>query len=451
MIHYRLLRDNKETGPYSEEEMIAKGFKPYDLLWAEGKSAGWQYPSEIVAFKKYAPVVEEQPYDRFYKKPVPQLLPFEEKKPSLSYTPIGNNSKDSNRVVQQPPVARPSYQYNVQDLPARHIHVTLPSGNTVNLTTLAAKKEQVSPIVVEAPSVSSTVAEKTVVEKKPSSFSDVIAAAQQPAATKEINTTETASNNYINHQPAYAPSGTNFSWTLVAGAVIGIATLVGLGIMIGLSINSTRNETAFNAALQHAAAKQVIVAQAVKSATASASLPAAIVPEELPQHRTPVKSKEAKQTLVQNAVVKTVVVPVIGTKDEKKIPADNATDKNKLQLQESAVHVKAITPVTSTAAIERSLQITPNKFKTGAFGGISGLKCTLVNGSKTSLESVEVEVDYIQANNKLYKTERLLFKDITAGGEATIEAPASSRGIKVVSRVVKINAKEALTNTTVKS
>ena len=68
MIKYRLLRDNKESGPYSEEEMIAKGFKPYDLLWAEGKSAGWQYPSEIASFKKYAPIVEEQPYDRFYKK-----------------------------------------------------------------------------------------------------------------------------------------------------------------------------------------------------------------------------------------------------------------------------------------------------------------------------------------------------------------------------------------------
>src|ERR1700712_4954385 len=80
MIYYRLLRNNKETGPYSEEEMIAKGFKPYDLLWAEGKSAGWQYPSEINAFKKFAPIVEEQPFDRFYKKPVPQKATLTEER-----------------------------------------------------------------------------------------------------------------------------------------------------------------------------------------------------------------------------------------------------------------------------------------------------------------------------------------------------------------------------------
>src|SRR5258705_8412010 len=68
MSSYRLLRSNKETGPYSQEQMIAMGFKPYDLVWIEGKSAAWRYPSEIPELKDYAPVVEEQPYDRFYKK-----------------------------------------------------------------------------------------------------------------------------------------------------------------------------------------------------------------------------------------------------------------------------------------------------------------------------------------------------------------------------------------------
>jgi hypothetical protein len=38
MNGYLLLRDNKQTGPYSKEEIIAKGFKPYDLIWAEGKA-----------------------------------------------------------------------------------------------------------------------------------------------------------------------------------------------------------------------------------------------------------------------------------------------------------------------------------------------------------------------------------------------------------------------------
>ena len=69
MASYRLLRNNKETGPYTLEALVQLGLKPYDLVWEEGRSAAWRYPSEIQALKFYAPAVEEQPFDRFYKKP----------------------------------------------------------------------------------------------------------------------------------------------------------------------------------------------------------------------------------------------------------------------------------------------------------------------------------------------------------------------------------------------
>src|SRR3954452_8979749 len=69
MKPYRLLRNNKESGPYSAEELIQLGLKAYDLIWEDGKSASWRYSSEIAALKPYAPEVEEQPFDRFFKKP----------------------------------------------------------------------------------------------------------------------------------------------------------------------------------------------------------------------------------------------------------------------------------------------------------------------------------------------------------------------------------------------
>lgn len=68
MKTYRLLRNNKESGPYEADQIIAMGLKAYDLIWAEGKSAAWRYPGELEEFKSYAPLVEEQPYDRFYKR-----------------------------------------------------------------------------------------------------------------------------------------------------------------------------------------------------------------------------------------------------------------------------------------------------------------------------------------------------------------------------------------------
>jgi hypothetical protein len=50
---YRILRDNKELGPLSLEELLELKLKKYDLIWIEGRSAGWRYPSEIEALKPY--------------------------------------------------------------------------------------------------------------------------------------------------------------------------------------------------------------------------------------------------------------------------------------------------------------------------------------------------------------------------------------------------------------
>jgi len=50
---YLLLRSNKQTGPYSLEELLQLKLKPFDLVWVDGRSAAWQYPSEIASLKQY--------------------------------------------------------------------------------------------------------------------------------------------------------------------------------------------------------------------------------------------------------------------------------------------------------------------------------------------------------------------------------------------------------------
>src|SRR5687768_13125390 len=89
MSQYLLLRDNKQSGPYNFDELTAKGLKAYDLIWIEGKSAAWRYPSEIQELKPFAPVVEEQPYDRFYKRPNTTVKKQQEATPSST---INNTS-----------------------------------------------------------------------------------------------------------------------------------------------------------------------------------------------------------------------------------------------------------------------------------------------------------------------------------------------------------------------
>ena len=50
---YLLLRNNKQSGPHTLEELLQLGLKPKDLIWIEGKSAGWSYPSEINDLKPH--------------------------------------------------------------------------------------------------------------------------------------------------------------------------------------------------------------------------------------------------------------------------------------------------------------------------------------------------------------------------------------------------------------
>ncbi|OLY90916.1 hypothetical protein SAMN05444008_11728 [Cnuella takakiae] len=57
---YRLLRNNRETGPYSLEELLQQNLKPADLVWVEGKSGSWAYPYEIEALRAFVAAPQVQ-------------------------------------------------------------------------------------------------------------------------------------------------------------------------------------------------------------------------------------------------------------------------------------------------------------------------------------------------------------------------------------------------------
>src|SRR3954464_12469912 len=59
---YRILRDNKEKGPFNLEELLQLSLKPFDLVWVEGRSAGWRYPSEIDSLKAFVGEAPKAPH-----------------------------------------------------------------------------------------------------------------------------------------------------------------------------------------------------------------------------------------------------------------------------------------------------------------------------------------------------------------------------------------------------
>src|SRR5688500_7729877 len=66
MTTYILLRDNKESQPYTITDLKSLGLKSSDLIWVEGQSVFWQHPNQI---KELRPFVDS-PFT-IYQHPTP--------------------------------------------------------------------------------------------------------------------------------------------------------------------------------------------------------------------------------------------------------------------------------------------------------------------------------------------------------------------------------------------
>lgn len=95
---YRLLRNNQEQGPFTADEIIQKGLKPYDLIWMDGRSAAWRYPGELAEFKNYAPLPgEESSAKQITKQQADNTI-----SPSVQAAIVMNNTIAESAATQKP-------------------------------------------------------------------------------------------------------------------------------------------------------------------------------------------------------------------------------------------------------------------------------------------------------------------------------------------------------------
>jgi microcystin-dependent protein len=465
MSAYRLLRSNKETGPYSAEELIAKGFKPYDLVWVVGKSAGWRYVSELPEFASLAPIVEEQPYDRFYKKSstpknssdsitqkivspplttteavltgsasVAELKETEQAVSAAEIIPVPGPIVPLTQVVSvdsEPTVfARfePAVSSNkpASSIAAKKVHVVFPAGGRTAKPIVELEKEGYKKEVKNHPvSISSSYQVKTSPEKESAVTSD-----------NKLSSTvfSPISNSHPIDRKEQLATGlhqkrASFSWMMVAASLIGIGTFVGLGLLVGLSIAGDSNDTKAVPALTGSLnkSKKIVPAAIVSLEEQTADIEPVAVSEKKPVSFTEQRA-DTRKAVSKNAPRTTVEM------DNEKYDVQAAKLPSYRSPKEETE--KNTVPYSDKDA-ENLIEVTTNTYSVGAFGGISNLQCKLVNNSAVSFETIEVAVEYLQANKKVYKREIIYFKDVRAGQQLVINAPKSSRGIKVVSKIVK--------------
>ena len=445
MNTYLLLRSNKQSGPYTLDEIRAMQLKAYDLVWVEGKSAAWRYPGEIEELKSFSPPVEEQPFDRFFKKPA--------REESLSTTIVKQNSLETENHRYAPSV---SVQQTVGAQNNGPVYVNLPAEKK---ETSPQEKDQQEYIEKKQP-VKERPPMREIVYWEPiqKTFAQSLPTATQEPVVLEENFSQSLDDikkqyaEKILRQKKNRPINIRRYAQPIAVGVIMIA-LLAAGIFIGLTINnrgtiSTQKDVA---KYQNGASDQQTV-YPTKTIPISSSLPQRQADKNIENNpsaiddaanaKPPAVTKEI--TNAENKKAKAARQKILDSLRAQKT-IDPKPDSSAIVAQREAVHRTDIPAEKDNIKnnIEDYVSASASKYNVGTFGGISDLQVTVSNSSPYALDVVVVEVQYIQSNKKTFKTENIYFHNINAGSALMQEAPKSPRGVKVKYRITMINSKNA--------
>ncbi len=435
MNKYLLLRSNKQTGPYSLEEIRAMGLKAYDLVWVEGKSAAWRYPGEIEELKAFAPLVEEQPFDRFFKKPVQEGQ--------------SHSISDDHRYA---PVASDHASVNQSN---GNVYVNLPAEKK------EAAKEKESPVYAESqqPAKEKLVVRETIIwEPVQKTFAQSLSSTTREPVGLEENYSQSLDDIKREYAEKVLGRKKNHKVNIrryiqpVAVGLIMVA-LLACGVFIGLTISRGRNSTKNDLSKEQNGVSEQQSLYPTKTIPISSSLPAKPTDKNL-DNNLPRPDQSANNNTAD--IIKGPVVTENKKKAQKQKITDSLraqkaiatkTDSGALVAQNDVAHNKPDPLATEKENIKNNIEdyvtVGGNKYSVGTFGGISDLQLTVSNTSPYPLDLVVVEVQYVQSNKKIFKRENMYFRNIGAGSALMQEAPKSPRGIKVVYRITMINAKDA--------
>ena len=444
MSSYLLLRDNKQTGPYTLDELITKGLKPYDLIWIEGKSAGWRYPSEVPELIAYAPAVEEQPFDRFFKKPGSS----QQKAESI------NTPTEIPEIKAEPVFVKPApKEENIVNLPYRKVYVNFPAAvakrGTANGPEKPAVEKQPVPEKQDIPIRKEE--NKEFERYLPSEPAKKIQPPERkepdtPPQEEKFSTTvfgENESNANGHHYREYPrKKKTNGSLVFGIAAVCILLAGVGIGLFISYS-NQKNNSSELDKLVKQIKEKEkanqviptsnpvgqnVVQPQSEVVATDNTNLP-----EQATSTITKRPSKSIKKESSSNNGALATQPANEEIKEEKNA---QIADRNE---QKEAANEAAIR--NTREKINELINIENNSFKTGVLGGISNLQLTLSNNSLYPLDEVEVEIRYLGPEKKVVRTTNIQFTDIGAGEQKTLNVPKSKRGVGIEYTIKRVSSK----------
>jgi len=444
MKKYLLLRDNKQSGPHTYEEMLGLGFKKYDLVWVEGKSAAWRYPGELPEFAPYAPLVEEQPYDRFYKKPAAN-------KPANDFVANSASEKPAQAIKDEPYLPKsPDTTEKQTEKKFRRVAISLP-GNKVPepKRTITPKKTErpLSPDlntigkesgVALPPEPKATSGEKEAgtavfnfspesdtAQINPGALLNSVASQHVKGGSVPLQSAITETGTFTVPPASRGESRPTVQWLQYSGIAVALISLVMIGVLIGMGIGNTDPAVPKPLTVESPKVTELREKLAMQEAVSGENVQAET---ESPATADPMPEKpRAVEVQKTQAVIREDIPRNI---EESKSPAEENGERNSVRRTDSQEPVH-------TADIADNVEVELNDYKVNVFGGIEDIKVTVRNNNPVPISEILVELRYILSNRKA-NTESIRFVDIKPGESVTHAAPSSNRGIKLETRILEV-------------
>ncbi len=478
---YRLLRNNKESGPFTALQLEQMGLKPYDLLWTEGKGAAWQYASEIPELKNFAPLVEEQPFDRFYKR------------------------KEALQTAQQPAVTGKKVKPRFRISNGQLIMVepgNMEVANTGIIKETAQIKAPKEPVAVKQSNAASDWQDgytqwqpqpqkKTIAKEEPveveTKYSESLDDLKKRYAEKVLNEKATVPSSSLSSASVRQNIMAAVALVVLAvGGYIGYtlkqkgdakadgkpaierADIAGGSV---LSSSSDDNETAGNTADEHAnnVASQPVNERSTEGSTTKAA------------SQKPV-SKPAVQTVVNNdtklgltaaqkvagAMSAKAISPTIKTAEKTTVLTDKKKESVKTNNSlANNIGAKTNTASSPTATIPKTTaagsvpapvetkpvvvkQNAPKKIDDylsvkklgGGTGGVQNVRLLVNNVTDFPIDLAVIDIQYFDSKGKYQKGETMYVKDINGGNNVELHVPDSDKSSSIKYKVSLVSAEK---------
>jgi len=438
MTKYQLLRSNKQSGPYTAEELKTMGLKPFDLIWVEGKSFAWLYPSEIDELKEIAPAVDVPVAAKVNTVAEAPASPAPLETISTAHVYAIKPRENESRVQTisipsgEPPTRDPAPRIIVEE---EHLPVGESNNNEIKAEDKAAdvpkeeKKGEVKELYIVHPQRKGEDAKPEDSAKPKDQQADVRRPEPVQAEKKFSDRFRAVEEKRLEVKemfPARPRRRRDLTDTLMFG-FLAIALLV-TGYLIGRYYSTTKDKNAQTA--DSPAQQQAAPVETPKEEVNDASQAQLNSESVTPAKPKPVVRQAKKEKKTEEAVAAAA---------EQQTKKDNAAAEDQKQKE---VADKEQAKASARATVYQDVRVKANDYKKVFLGGISDLKITVNNGSRFVLDDVVVEVSYLKNNKEVFKTESLHFQSLLPGAEATVVAPDSKRGTAVSYRVQSVKSKD---------